>query len=285
MKTITTITAITALALTQAASAQFTITPGGANAGNGVFSQGAAATSPASVGLSGANLRPTIATSPDQLFQDAWFFRVANDTREFAFATGSSGGYTLTSALVGNNAGTLDIGGYDHTVTNTAAGTSFTANLRWQIFSNAAGPYVAYTATINNTSIPGVVGDLNISLFHYNDFDANATAATDTYSYSNGVFTVSDGPVTLFHSGNNANAYQAAVFSANRMGLNDALVTNLNNTVVGSPGDYTGAFQWNLTIPAGGSMTIGGVIGYAIPAPGAVALFGFAGLAATRRRR
>jgi len=284
MKTITTISAITALALTQAASAQFNITPGGANAGNGVFSQLASATSLTGTGQAGANLRPTNATSPDQLFQDAWFFRVGNDTREFAFASGSASGYTSTSALVGNNLGTLDIGGYDYTITNTSAGTSFTANLRWQIFSDAAGPYVAYSATINNVGIPGAAGDLNISLFHYNDFDANATAGTDTYSYNNGVFTISDGPTTLFHTGNNASAYQAAVFGT-RFGLADTALTNLNNTVTGSPGDYTGAFQWNVVVPLGGSITVGGVIGYAIPAPGAVALFGFAGLAAARRRR
>jgi len=273
-----------ALAVPGVAMAQFSITPGGTNSGNGNFAQGAAATTLAGTGLGGANLRPTTTGSQDQAFQDAWFFRGAGDTRERAFATQSSGGYTGTSALVGNNLNTLDTGGYNHTVTNTNSNAyTFSVQLRWQIVAGPNGPIVNYSAVVTNTAAQGTA-NLLLSMFHYQDFDVNATTGSDVYAYSAPNFTISEGAINLFHSGIAATAYQAAAFTSDRMGLNNATVTNLNNTVAGSPGDYTGAFQWDLNLAPGASATIGGQFGW-IPTPGASALLGLGGLVMARRRR
>ncbi|MGH7132230.1 MAG: hypothetical protein ACREJO_09830 [Phycisphaerales bacterium] len=275
-----------ALAVPSLAMAQFSITPGGTNSGNGLFAQGAPTTTMAGTGQANANLFATTTSAPDQAFQDAWFFRAAGDTRERAFGTQVSGGYAGTSVLVGNNANTLDTGGYDHTVTNTNTANpyAFSAQLRWQIAAGPNGPVVTYTAVVTNLGLPGTA-PLALSMFHYNDMDALGTAGTDVYSYSAGTFSVSEGTTNLFHSGVNATAYQAAVFAGNRITLNDTAVTTLNNTVVGSPGDYTGAFQWDLTIAAGASATITGQFGFVVPTPGAAALLGLGGFMVSRRRR
>lgn len=273
--------AIAALGAASGASAQFTVTPGGALAGNGYFAQGTQPTSLTSTGIGSSNFGATSATVADQLFQDWWWFRGPGDTREFTFANGAAaGGPTAAGTLVGTNTGNLDTGGYDYTVTNSTAGYAFTAQLRWQIFGSGAGPYVVYSANIiNNGNNP-----LALSMFHYNDFDANGTTV-NTWSFADNAYTITAGAVTLYHGADGFTARQSTQWSALRGLLSNTAVDNLNNTDVGTPGDYTSGFQWDLNIAAGGSQMITGFLGFAVPAPGAAALLGLGGLAAARRRR
>ncbi len=277
-----------ALVVSGAAMAQFRITPGGANAGNGLFEITGTAfpTSLTTTGNSTANFRPTGTTGTDQMFASWWWFRVNGvDTREFTFGNASvAGGPTSSGAWVGDATGNLDTGGANFTVSNSTGGYSFTSQQRWQIFAGANGPAVIQTNTITNTGSSA----MSISLFSYNDFDVNGTAGTDTYSHNGNWFTISDGAFTVNWAGFNSNAFQATAFATLRGLLANTAIDNLNNTVAGSPGDFTGGYQWNLEIGAGQSATVMGsfaINGDPIPTPGAAALLGLAGLVSVRRRR
>lgn len=258
------------------AMAQFSITPGGANAGNGVFANGAPPASLTSTGNANANFHATTSAAVDNMFQSGWWFRGAADTREFTFGNAVAAPYTVVGVTVGNNLGTLDTGGYDFTVSD-GAGTLFTSAQRWQIVAGGGGPAVHMANVITNLR----TAPLTISVYAYNDFDPNGSFG-HPYSYDGG-FNMSSGPIAINWTGLGHDAYQATAYSTLRGLLANAAVDNLNNTVAGSPGDFTGAFQWNLVIPGNGSMTVGSV--FSIPAPGAVALLGLGGLIAARRRR
>ena len=69
--------------------------------------------------------------------------------------------------------------------------------------------------------------------------------------------TVTDGPWQVTHSAVGAAAFQVSNYSDIRDFLLDATVNNLSNSGLPyGPGDYTGAFQWDLTIPAGQMVTV-----------------------------
>lgn len=283
-----------ACAMSGAAMAQFRITPGGANAGNGLFEITAVATtSLTGAGQGSANFRQFGAVTtgnPDHIFASAWWFRVNGvDTREYTFGNGAAaGGPSMTAVLVGDNTGNLDTGGWNYNVTGpgaTAPSYAFTAQMRYQIFAGTGGPAVIQTALITNTGQSAI----NMSLFSYNDFDVNGTAGTDTYVHNGNWYNIVDGPSTVNWAGFGSTAYQATAFAIVRGFLSDALITNLNNTVAGSPGDFTGAYQWDgLALGVGQSVMVMGSFalnGDPIPAPGAAALLALGGLAGARRRR
>lgn len=272
------------LAVSSSALAQFTISPGGLNGLNGRYGNGTIPTSLTGTGQAGGVFRNEGSTSTDHLFANTWWWRGAGDTREYTFGNASVvGGPTSAGAIVGNNLGTLDTGGYDYTVSNATAGYSFTAALRWNI-TNPSGSMamVAYSGAVTNTGNTA----LAISLFGYADYDVGGSTV-NTYSITGDTFSITrptgGGPTALFQGVGN-NAFQAGLFGGPpRSILADADIDNLNNTVVGSPGDFTGAFQWDISVPAGGTVTVGGTM--TAPAPGAVALLGLGGLLAARRRR
>jgi hypothetical protein len=271
--------------------AQFTITPGGANSGIGAFQNGAIATSLTGTGQATANLRPGTSTStPDHLFQSAWWFRGPSDTREFAFGNGSSGSLTVSGSIVGTNDGTLDTGGYDYTASNTAASYSFTSNQRWQIFnpSNTAGTNVQVLAsnTITNTGS----SNASFSMFFYQDFDIGGTAATDSGSLlSPNYMQIVEGANTADWVGFAANAYRAGAFSGTRLGLQDAVLDNFaDEGLPFGPGDFTGAYQWDFALDPGQSITLTSAFtlnGAAIPEPATFGVLGLAALGGLSRRR
>ncbi|HEX4590033.1 MAG TPA: PEP-CTERM sorting domain-containing protein, partial [Gemmataceae bacterium] len=130
---------------------------------------------------------------------------------------------------------------------------------------------------------------LSIVLFNYADIEANGPNPLDTDTATGGLgsITDSDGPWQVTHAANGASAFQASVYSDIRDFLLDSAVNNLNNSGLPfGPGDYTGAFQWNLTVPANGSLTVTSSLAIApVPEPGTLLLTGFAaGLIAWRRR-
>ncbi len=239
------------------AAAQFSITPGGANAGNGIFSREAVAAGATGVGPVAAIFRPTNAASLDSLFQHGWWLRANGDTREYTFATNAASP-AISGIMVGNNANTLDSGGYDFTVTNAAY--SFTSQQRYIIVAAPGGPVTTCTCMITNTG----ASTLNISLFSYCDIDAVATAGGDSYAINaaGNTFQVQEGTTLAEFRATNPLAYQAQVFAGLRTLLSDTAVTNLTNTVTGSPGDFTGAFQWNLQIAPNASATVSSAIAY-----------------------
>ncbi len=271
------------------ASAQFTITPGGANAGDGAFQNGVVPSGPTGTGSAAANLRPgNAASTPDSAFQAWWWFRGPGDTREFTFANGTSGSLSVSGTMVGDNTGNLDTGGYDFTVTNSSY--SFTSTQRWQIFNPSGTPGTDVQVLASNTITNTGGSAATFSLFYYMDFDVGASTSNSASMVGPNTMSISGASGNVVEwAGVGADAYQVQTYSTLRTSLSDTSVTNLNNTGLPfGPGDFTGAFQWDLTLDAGASITLYSgftLNGPALPAPGAGALLGAAGLFAMRRRR
>lgn len=290
--------------MTATAAAQIAITPGGvgsASTTNGMFQIASVPSTPTTALAFAGNSffsATTNATANDNLYAYHWLWRVNNsagstqDTREFVMSNGSGGGAnSFMSVSSGANLGLTAAAGQTFDNFNVNNGYTFLAVSNYSIINTGAGPQVVNTMTITNRDN----GPLSLSLFNYFDGailngDANDTV---TYDSGTGAFNWSDTGRTVQHIGYGANAYQASAWSSSTAGtvtveLSDTGRDDLNNTVVAGAGDRAAAFQWNLDFAAGETKTI--YVGLAInttavPTPGALALFGFAGLAAARRRR
>lgn len=253
--------------------------PGGSvSQGNMFFEIGTAPTSPTTLFGPGTTLRandpvaPGV-NNPDHNYESWWWYRVAGQTRESAFNSGQGPGATSTFS---GNAGSM-----------TQFYTGFRADMQWEVFATGPGSgYMQTTLTITNTGS----SVLDISLFNYTDIDLNNSAGDDVatlLSSNDIVVTDSTGPYVATYSGVGSDGYAAQPFSALRGRLTDSLVDNLGNT--GLPfaaGDFTGGFQWDVSIDPGFSRSVVATISLVlIPSPGTVALLAVGGLMATRRRR
>jgi hypothetical protein len=224
-----------------------------------------------------------------QLYQNWWYYRVQGDSREYPFGDylRSAGGTIATTqnSYVGTTATVK------WTDTNAASVTRFTATYLTTLTHTGTN-----AATLNQTfriDNPGTAA-LNITLFNYADLDVNGQAPSDTDSATGGLggTVITDGPFRATHAITGsvpANSFQVAQFPAILNRFIDTSVQNLDNTGLPfGPGDYTDAFQWDLTIPAGGFVTVGSLISVApVPEPGTLLLTGvaIAGGVAWRRRR
>jgi hypothetical protein len=184
----------------------------------------------------------------DYLFEDGWWFRVSGDAQEFVFPAPS----TTTCAAA---AGTI-------TWADVAARGLFSATNTLAITSPGAGMgELILTMSITNLS---AVNPLVISLFHGADFDVNGSAGTDnaTLLNPNNYIRITDtttGAAEQRAFNPPANAFLVRAFGATDVfaELSDANVDNFNNTTLPQgPFDYTGAFQWDLNIPASGSASV-----------------------------
>lgn len=189
----------------------------------------------------------------DLLFEDGWWFRVSGDTQESFFpapttttCAGSSG--TITWADV--NTRGLFSASNTLTINSAAAGTG----------------ELVLTMAITNLS---AVNPLTITVFHGADFDVNGTAGTDnaTLLTANSRIRITDTTANAAEYGGlnpAANAFLVRPFAAatDVFGLlGDTLVTNFDNS--GLPGtsfDFTGAYQWDLVIPPGGTASVSAFI-------------------------
>ena len=289
------------LALTTAAQAQvnsFVLNDGafrfaaGTTNGGAVARTGTGAGFAANFGLIGTNtaVASSVVTA-DYLWQSAFWYRSAGDTREFALSN-----MTFSTALGGNGIFTRyvePIGG------NATANGTLTFELTYtlnQITSSSAALTINWSIT-NNTN-----ASQRTSFFSYADSDIGATANNDLGSYNTGSgvnFYRNDSVVVndsaFFTMGAdlrlndrwNIGPFGGA--TAPRTFLTNTAVNNLTDidTAAGAA-DNAAAFQWqDIDIAAGG--TIGGRVtlgyNYAIPAPGAAAVLGLGMLAAGRRRR
>lgn len=180
----------------------------------------------------------------------------------------------LTGSLSGN---TMT---YSLTEKTADATTRFTAT--WTVvLRHGASPgqaTVSHSVTITNPT----ASPLTLSLFHYLDYDLDdnsaghsATGGLAGMTITNGVTKGTYTPVT------GASAFQASAgFPPLDVSLLDDQVTNLNGSGLPmSNDDWTGAYQWDLTIPAGGSATIDFDMAVTpAPEPGAVLALAAAGL-------
>jgi len=234
--------------------------------GDVFFTQGNTTTTAAGSGTSGANFRVTGAAGTDHLFQNTWFYRVDGvDAREFAF---------------NNQSGLTVVAG--NTATQNFVFPNFSAALTYRVSDTGLneGFCEQLLVVTNTTSAP-----ISLALYNYADFDMNATAATDSAVLAGpDNIAISDAGITANFIGVAANAYNVGGFGAARLGLNDADIDSFSNTGLPfGPGDFTGAWQWNLQIGVGQSGTLRELL--VIPAPGAASLLALGGLLAARRRR
>lgn len=184
----------------------------------------------------------------DYLFEDGWWFRVSGDTQESFFPV------PTTTACAGA-AGTItwaDVNGRGvFSARNTLSLTSAGANQG----------VLTLTMSVTNLS---TVNPLTISLFHGADFDVNGTAATDnaTLLVPNTHMRITDTTAGFaeYKATSPASAFLVRPFAATTdvFGiLGNTAVDNFDNTTLPfGPGDFTGAYQWNLVIPAAGTASV-----------------------------
>ncbi len=178
----------------------------------------------------------------DQLFQQWWWYRVDPvNPREFALSG-------RTSSVAAGNTHTLEF----------TEPEGFNARLVYKITDGADSPAtanVASTLTIFNTS----PAPLTIAVYCYLDYDLEGVATDSAALVSPGRIQITD-QTTGFNGqllGVGANSFQVASFATVRTNLSDADIDNFADT--GLPfaaADFTGALQWNLTIPAGANRTV-----------------------------
>jgi hypothetical protein len=255
--------------------------------GNATYIQGPAPTGESSAGPTGTTFRADPGAA-NQLFQNWWYYRVQGDTREYPFGT-----YTRSAGGEINGFGTFGINEatYGWTDLTAASVTRFTARYLTTL-TDQGQPNTAKLRQDFTIFNPGTTA-LNIVLFSYFDLDVNGPSAIDTdlATGNASAITVSDGGFYAVNSifGVPADAFQVAQFSGIRDSLLNNAVDNLTNSGVPFVGNFTGAFQWNLTVPAGGSVMVNTLMTIApVPEPGTLALTGAAvaaGLWRWRRRR
>lgn len=204
----------------------------------------------------------------DYIFEDGWWFRVMGDTAESFFPAPT----TTTCAAA---AGTI-------TWSDVNTRGLFSATNTLSLTSAAAGQgELILTMSITNLSS---TNPLVISLFHGADFDVNGTAGTDNVTLLNannylGIADTTTGVAEYRAHNPPADAFLVRPFAATTdvFGLlGDAAVTNFDNT--GAPAasiDMTGAFQWNLNIPASGTASVSVALNGNAPPATPVELMGF----------
>lgn len=229
--------AVAVLAGATVAQAQGTITDAPATF---VRNTGAFSNSPS------ANFTGVSATlSQDHLFETGWWFRVTGDTQETFFPVPTTQNYT--GAMSTND------------WTDVGARGLFDAQER-VLVKNVGGPsgFARMTMKITNRS---AVNPLTIEIFHLADIDlAGSTNDSAVLLARNNHLRVTDpsGNVAEYR-GVGANAYLVRPFGATDIGavLGDTAVTNFDNTGLPfGPGDFTGGYQWSLTIPPNGDRSV-----------------------------
>ncbi len=182
----------------------------------------------------------------DHIYQIGFLYRVAGDTREFYLGATSAESYvgnvaTLTWANVdGRNL--LDI---EATITITDVGGG---NAELQV-----------SAEVSNISGGAVTADF----FLYIDPDLDGNGLNDSaVLVGPGQVEVTNSSVWNF-SAPSSDAYQVTEFADLALSLDDAALTNLNNSGLPfGPGDVTMAFQWSSqAIAAAGSAVFPATLG------------------------
>lgn len=189
--------------------------------------------------------RFTGAAAGDLTWESWWFFRVQGDGSETAFGHPDAEDYSL----YGGSVGRLDW--------NDPGGAGlFSAVLAFEVRDTGVNSGLLFQSLrVTNTSLAA----LTIDLFHYTDLDLSSSFGGDSASIvanPDGIeMRVTDGANFSPIIGYAANAYEITAYSTVLRDLTDANRDDLNNTGDGfGPGDFTGAFQWSVTIGVGQSL-------------------------------
>lgn len=187
----------------------------------------------------------------DQVFEFGWWYRVSGDTAETPFPTPTTQSYVGdTSTITWTN---VNGRGFDAQETCVVLG-----------IASPIGGKVICTMRIINTGASA----LGIDLFVMADIDLGGTAASDsvTVGIPQQRLDITDSSVadTAQFAGVSANALLVRPFSATTdvaALLSDAAITNFDNSgVPASNIDFTGGFQWTLSVPSGASRDVVSVI-------------------------
>ena len=210
-----------------------------------------------------ADFRPEGGTTTDYLFQNWWFYRLKGANQEELIPW-----LPMLESYKGNTARLFSSG----------IAAAFRADLVITLKDSAVAGQaeIVEKMTIeNNTSQP-----LSLSLFNYADIDVAGTSGNDRAVLRKpGRIRITDGTTADFAEFVAAapTAFQVTSHPTLIDALEDMAVTNLNNTGLPfGPGDWTGAFQWDLNIPVDGKVTVveGLVVNMAssVPEPGTLGL-------------
>jgi hypothetical protein len=133
--------------------------------------------------------------------------------------------------------------------------------------------------------------DLDLVFYQYLDLDLNGTANNDIAGANTTRITVSDGTAPVVFAWYAANGAPADHFAVGPYpGLRNQLdgmgaAQDLGGMAgIFGPADFTGAFQYNISIPAGGSYTLAaGQVVVPEPTPALLTMLGLVGLAVSAR--
>lgn len=225
----------------------------------------------------------------DQLYQMYGYLGTATGTAAVTttnFNTSSAIAQTVpgtaASSLLLNATGAADLGlaagsvqiDYTFTLVNDTSAADLDGFL-WDV-------------TITNL---GLV-DLDLVFYQYLDLDLNETATNDVASASATRITVSDGTAPVIFDWQAANGGAADHFQVQTYpGLRNQLdgmgaASDLSDTPASfGPGDFSAAYQYNISLAAGASYTLtAGQVVVPEPTPALLTLLGLAGLAISSGR-
>jgi len=193
------------------------------------------------------------ASGVDQAFQLWFWYRINAQANETVLPAPDSETFAGNTATL--NWANVNGLGFDITVTAVLTDSP----------GNSAGLALNSVIT-NNTG-----STLNFELFQYMDLDKgqsfNGDEAQLVGTNTIEITDVITGDMCQFN-GIGATAYQVINFAGLLNTLGDGAISTLDNTGLPfGPGDWTGAFQWSLSIEPGGSATIDSGSGGNEPAP------------------
>jgi hypothetical protein len=217
---------------------------------------------------------------PDHVNEQWWWFRLQGDTRETPFHAGMAGfsqSYNANSAVLTFNQTGLFNAEMSYIILNYVPG-----------FDPGTSEVQSQVRIANTSGAP-----LTLSVFNYHDFDVFGSGG-DSAVMQLPTMRISDAGV-LSHQGiyraNGASLYRAGVSGVTELGLFNANVDNFaNDGLPFAAGNFSGGFQWNLTIPTDEIATLSATFAIvAVPEPSSMLLIGgslvTSGWIAWRRQR